>query len=141
MRTFVDYDNSGNRITRRYQTGFLIFLNCAPIYWFSKNQTSIDTISFGYDSVTMKQCCEYVRGLIYKLRMMGIPVKIPTFVFRDNQSVLSNTPMPHSTLKKKSSSLDFQFFQEGVEKSEWRTTYLNTHLNPSDMCTKSLPGG
>ena len=23
----------------------------------------------------MKQCCEYVKGLRYKLRMMGIPVK------------------------------------------------------------------
>ena len=73
--------------------------------------------------------------------MMVIPVEMPTFVFGDNQSVLANTLMPHSTLKKKSSSIYFHFVREGVAKSERRTTYINTHLNPLDMCTKPLPGG
>ena len=43
MRAFVDSDHAGDRITRIYRTGFLIVLNCAPIYWFSEKQTSIDT--------------------------------------------------------------------------------------------------
>jgi hypothetical protein len=73
--------------------------------------------------------------------MMGIPMEGPTFVFGDNQSVLSNTSQLHSSLKKKSSSIAFHFVREGVAKDEWRTTYLNTALNPADMCTKSLPGG
>ena len=89
----------------------------------------------------MKQSCEYVRGLRYKLRMMGIPVEQPTYVFGDNQSVLSNTSIPHSKLKKKSSSIAFHFVREGVAKSEWRTTYINTNDNTSGMLTKSLPGG
>ena len=73
--------------------------------------------------------------------MMGIPVDMPTFVFGDNQSVLANTSFPHSTLKKKSSSIAYHFVREGVAKSEWKTTYLNTNFNQSDMLTKSLPGG
>ena len=89
----------------------------------------------------MKQCCEYVHGLRHKLHIMGIPVVIPIFVFGYNQYVLANTSMPYSTLKKKLSIISFHFFQEGVAKSEWQTPYINTHLNPSDMCTKSLPGG
>ena len=48
---------------------------------------------------------------------------------------------PHSTLKKKSASIAYHFVREGVAKDEWRTTYLNTDLNPADMLTKSLPGG
>ena len=48
----------------------------------------------------MKQATEYVRGLHYKLRMMGILVDEPAFVFGDNKSVLCNTTMPGSTLKK-----------------------------------------
>ena len=66
----------------------------------------------------MKSCCEYLRGLQYKLRMMGIPVKLPSFVFGDNQSVLVNSSQPHSTLKKKSSSIAFHFIREGVAKDE-----------------------
>ena len=73
--------------------------------------------------------------------MMEIPVDLPTYVFGDNQSVLENTMFPHSKLRKKSSSIAFHFVREGVAKTEWKTTYLNTHLNPSDMLTKYLPGG
>ena len=141
MRAFVDSDHAGDVTTRRSRTGFLIFLNSAPIYWFSKKQTSVETSSFGSEFCAMKQCCEYVRGLRYKLRMMGISVDLPTFTFGDNQSVLSNTSKPHSTLKKKSASIAFHFVREGVAKDEWRTTYLNTDHNPADMLTKSLPGG
>ena len=107
----------------------------------SKKQTSIETSTFGAEFIAMKQCCEYVRGLRYKLRMMGIPVGLPSYIYGDKQSVLSNTGLPHSVLKKKSSSIAYHFVREGVARSEWRTTYINTNYNPADMCTKSLPGG
>ena len=119
MQAFVDSDHAGDSIIRRSRTGFLIFLNCAPIYWFSNKQTSIDTSSFDPDSVKIKQCFEYVRGLRYKLCMMGIPVKMLTFVFGDNKSVLSNTSMPRSTFKNVPSSISLHFFREEVAKYEW----------------------
>ena len=109
--------------------------------WFSKRQTSVETSSFGSEFVAMKLCCEYIRCLRYKLRIMGTNANEPTFVSGDNQSVFANVSRPHSILKKKSSSIAYHFVREGVAKDEWRTTYLNTHLNPSDMLTKSLPGG
>ena len=141
MRAFVDSDHAGDSVTRRSRTGFIIFLNSAPIFWFSKKQTSVETSTFGSEFIAMKQGCEYVRGLRYKLRMMGIPVEMPTFIFGDNKSVLANTSVPHSVLRKKSSSIAYHFVREGVAKDEWRTAYLNTDLNPADMETKSLPGG
>jgi len=73
--------------------------------------------------------------------MMGIPMEKPTFIFDDNRSVLINSSKPHSSLKKKSSSIAFHFVREGVAKDEWRVAYLNTNLNCADMATKSLPGG
>ena len=74
MRTFVDYDNAGKLTTRRSQTGFIIFLNSSPIYWFPKRKTSVETSSFGSEFIAMKQSCEYVRGMHYKylaLREIG----------------------------------------------------------------------
>ncbi len=121
----------------------MVFQNKAPIYWYSKKQGSCETSSFGSEFIAIKSCCEYILGLRYKLRMMGIPVEHPTYIFGDNQqSVLSNTSTKlHSTLKKKSSSIAFHFVRKGViARNEWRTTtYLNTNLNPADICTKSLP--
>ena len=72
---------------------------------------------------------------------MGIPVTEPTFVYGDNQSVLANTSNPDSQLKKKSLSIAYHFIREGCARDEWRTTYINTKLNPADLLTKALPSG
>ena len=141
VRAFVDSDHAGDKMTCWYRTGFIIFLNSTPNFWYSNKQGIIETISFGSEFMSMKQCCEFIRGIRYKLRMMGIPVYMPTYIFVDNQSVLANTSHHHSVLRKKSSSIVFHFICEGVVKNEWSTAYLNTHLNPSDMITKYLPGG
>mmetsp|Transcript_32905 Transcript_32905/g.60316 ORF Transcript_32905/g.60316 Transcript_32905/m.60316 type:complete len:104 (+) Transcript_32905:2128-2439(+) len=89
----------------------------------------------------MKQALEYVRGLRYKPRMLGIPVEEPAFVFGDNQSVLANTSVPGSTIKKKMNSLSYHFIHEGCARDERRTAYINIHLNFVDLLTKPLPSG
>jgi hypothetical protein len=73
--------------------------------------------------------------------MMGILCDQPTYIYGDNQSVLYNTSLPDSTLKKKCQSLAYHFIREGASRDEWRTAYVNTHLNPADMLTKPLPAG
>ena len=141
MTAYVDADHAGDTITRRSRTGFIVFLNCAPIYWYSKKQNSVETSSFGSEFMAMKHCTEYVRGLRYKLRMMGIPCELPTFIYGDNKSVLSNTSVPDSVLKKKSNSIAYHFVREGCAKDEWRMAYINTHDNPADLLTKPLSSG
>ena len=141
IRAFVDADHAGNLVTRRSRTGYIVFLNNAPIYWFSKRQTGIETSSFGSEFMAMKQCCEYLRGLRFKLRSMGIPVDFPCFVYGDNKSVLVNGSEPYSVLKKKSNSIAYHFVREGSSADEWRLTYINTDDNCSDMLSKCLPGG
>ena len=141
MRAFVDADHATDSMTRKSRTGFLIYLNCAPIYWTSKKQNSVETSSFGSEFIAMKQCTEYIRGLRYKLRMMGIPCEGPTYVYGDNKSVLFNTSIPDSVLKKKSQSIAYHFVREGAARDEWRTGYVNTHENPADILTKSLLPG
>ena len=118
------------------RTGFLVFLNCSLIYWTSKKQTSIESSSFGSEFIAMKQCCEYIRGLRYKLRMMGILCQGPAYIQGDNQSVLANTSIPDSTLKKKSQSIAYHFVCEGAARDEWRMSYINTHENEGDLLTK-----
>ena len=140
MRVFVDADHAGDRITRCSRRGFIVFLNGALIYWSSKKQNSCETSTFGSEFVAMKQATEYVRGLRYKLRMMGIKVDEPAFVFGDNKSVLCNTTAPESTLKKKSNAIAYHFVREGVARDEWRTAYVNTEENVADLLTKPLHG-
>jgi hypothetical protein len=140
MQVFVDADHAGDLITQRSQTGFIVFLNGAPIYWSSKKQTSCEMSMFGSKFVAMKQATEYICGLRYKLWMMGITVDEPAYVFGDNQLVLANTTAPGSRLKKKSNAFAYHFVWEGCARDEWRTAYINTDENVADLLTKSLAG-
>jgi len=141
MSAKVDADHAADTVSRRSRTGFFVYLNCLPIYWLSKKQTSVESSSFGSEFVAMKQCCEYLRGLRYKLRMMGIPCEGPAYIAGNNQSVLANTTVPDSMLKKKSQSICYHFVREGAARDEWRTSYVSTHDNEADLLTKVLPAG
>jgi len=88
----------------------------------------------------MKQAAKYVRSLRYKLRMFGIPVEGPAFIFGDNQSVLVNSYVPEFIINNKSQSIDFHFISEGCARDEWRTSYVHTSLNVADLMTKPLLG-
>ena len=118
----------------RSRTGFVVFLSSAPIYWLIKKQTSTETSTFGSTFCAMKQATEYICGLQYKLRMMGIAVEEPTYIYGDNQSVSANTTNPESTLKKK--SIAYHFIREGCARDEWRTAYICTHDNVAYLMTK-----
>lgn len=141
LRIFVDSDHAGDQRTRRSRTGFIIYLNMAPITWFSKKQSTIETSVFGAEFVAMKQGMETLRGLRYKLRMMGVPLSGPSFIYGDNMSVIHNTQRPESTLKKKSNSVCYHAVREAVAMGECLTGHVPTHDNPADICTKIMPGG
>ena len=138
---YCDADHAGDLLTRRSRSGFLIYINNSLIHWMSKRQLSIETSSYGSEFTSLKQCTEYLRGLRYKLTMMGVPTELPSYVFGDNKSVLANTSVPHSALKKKSCSVSYHFVREGVARDEWRVEYISTDNNPSDLLSKPVPGG
>ena len=136
---FVDADYTGDRATRRSRTGFIIFLNEAPIYWFSKKQTRVENSVFGSEFIAMRTGLEVVQGIRYKLRMMGVPLNTPTYIYGDNMSVIYNTSRPESTLKKKANSVCYHYIREAVAADECRTGHISTHENPADPLTKPLP--
>ena len=108
----VDADHLAGTATRRSKTGFLVHIDSAPVCWMSKKQNSVESSSFGSEFIAMKQCCEHVRGLCCKLRMMGIPVNGPAHTQGDNKSVLCDSSIPDSTSNKKSQSIACLFMRE-----------------------------
>jgi hypothetical protein len=141
LRLFVDSDHAGDHLARRSRTGFFIFMNMAPIFWLSRKQATIETSVFGAEFVAMKQGMEQMRALRYKLRMMGVPLSGPSYLYGDNMSVIHNTQRPESTLKKKSNSICYHAVRESVAMGESLTGHVSTHDNPADIATKSIGGG
>ncbi|KAI2513025.1 hypothetical protein MHU86_1316 [Fragilaria crotonensis] len=80
LRMFVDSDHAGDKRTCRSRVGFLIYLNMLPITWFLKKQATIETSVFGAEFVAMKRDMEALRGIRYKLRMMGVELAGPSYL-------------------------------------------------------------
>jgi len=110
------------------------------IMWCSQKQPTVESSVFGAEFVAMKSGIEAARGLRYKLRMMGIPINGPTYVFGDNMSVIYNTSKPESTLKKKSNSICYHAIRESVAMGESMTAHVPTEYNLADLLTKILYG-
>jgi hypothetical protein len=51
LRLFVDYDHACEQFTRHSKTGFFIYLNMAPLVWFSKRQPTVESSVFGAEFV------------------------------------------------------------------------------------------
>ena len=141
LHLFIDSSHADNKHIRRSRTGYFIYLNSALISWLSKKQATIETSVFGAEFVAMKHGMEALRGLRYKLHMMGVPLSGPSYVYGDNMSVIHNTQRPESTLKKKSNSICYHAIREAVAMGECLIAHISTHENPADLATKVLPGG
>jgi len=141
LRGYCDSDHAGEKRTRRSRSGYFIFLNMALVVWFSKKQSTIETSVFGAEFVSMKLLMEELRGLRYKLRMMGVPLPDPSYVYGDNMSVIHNTQRPESTLKKKCNSVCYHAVREAVAMNEMLVAKIDTNENCADLATKVLYGG
>jgi hypothetical protein len=137
---FVDASHAANVVTRQSRTGVLIFLNRAPILWFSKKQSTIETSSFGSEFQALKVGMELLLGFRYKIRMMGIPLEGYAHIKVDNMSVVKNTSVPESQLKKKSNSIAYHFVRQQVAADVARISYEPGETNLADMLTKIQAG-
>ena len=78
LRMLVDSNHAGDKVSRRSRTGFVIFLNHAMIDRLSKKQSMIEASVFGTEFCALRHGIENLRGICYKLRMMGIPLEKPS---------------------------------------------------------------
>ena len=99
----------------------------ACIDWLSKKRWTIETSVFGAEFVAMKHGMEKLRGLRYKLRMMGVPIDGPSYIYGDNKSAITNSTRPESVLKKKCNSICYH-------------AHISTHDNWTNFLTKVTSG-
>ena len=91
--------------------------------------------------MAMKQGMEVVRGLRYKLRMMGVQISVPTYVYGDIISVIHYIQHPELTLRKKSNLICYHAVRELVAMGESLTGHIPTEENCADLAAKIIPGG
>ena len=126
---FFDIDHGGDKVSHRLRSGFLIYVNATLVQWFPKKWSTAETSVFGAEFVTMKQDIDALRGLRYKLRMMGIPISGPLSIY---------TSRPASVLREKSNLVCYHAVHESVAMGESLGGHIPSKENDADPMTKDL---
>ena len=135
---FFDSSHASCLVTRRSTTCVLLFVNGTPIKWFSKHQNTVETSTYGSEIVAGRIAVDLAIELRYNLKMLGAPVKGTTVLFGDNKSMVTNTSLPHSTLKKRVSVNNYHGGREAVAAGIVSIVHCDTEYNLADMGTKAL---
>ena len=139
LNVYCDSDHAGNRITRRSQSGILIYGNMAPIEWYSKRQNTVEASTFGSEYNALRIATEKIKSLRYKLRMMGVSIDGPANVFVDNMSVVNSSVRPENVLKKKHLSIAYNLVRECFAAEIMDIYFVKSKDNLADVFTKVLP--
>ena len=134
---WVDANHAHCMLTRRSVTGIILFLNNTPVKWVSKRQKTVESSTYGSELVAAKQAVELLLDYRHMLRMMGANVEEAALMLGDNKSVVMNTTMPSSVLKKKHCAVNYHKVREACA-TFLRFTQIDSEANYVDILTKPL---
>jgi hypothetical protein len=114
MTVYFDADHAHDLVTRRFITGILVILNNTPIEWISKRQKTVETSTYGSESVASRIATELILEVSYMLRSLGVAFDGPALMLGDNTSLVLNTTVPSSVLKKKHNAIAYHRVKESI---------------------------
>jgi hypothetical protein len=125
-------------VTGRAMSGIIHFVNQTPIIYFCKKQKTVETATYGCEFMEDCQAAQQIIDLRYTLRMMGIPLDGPSWMFGENASVITSSTIPHSTLNKCHNALSLNCVRECIASKMLYLLHCSGKLNLTDMLTKPL---
>jgi hypothetical protein len=138
LTVYVDADHARNNVTRRSVTGILLLINNTPLVWISKRQRTVETSTFGSEMIAARMAIDLIIEMRYKLRCLGIRVEKRSELLGDNLSVVVNTTLPSSKIKKKHLSCQIMRVREAIAAGFVRFGHVRSEQNIADIMTKPL---
>ena len=134
----MDAAHASDKMTRHSHTGYIIFVNRAPIICYSKRQTTVESSTFSSEYIALKTCVEHIIGIRFKLMMFGIPIDGEARILNDNKSVVDSSSKLEHTLNKKHSSIAYHLVRWNVAAEVVRIGWIEGISNMADALTKRL---
>jgi hypothetical protein len=75
--------------------------------WYRKRQATVVTATFGSDFTAARIAVDQILDLKTLLRNLGAPVHTKSFMFGDNQAVVTSSTKTHSSLNKRYNALSY----------------------------------
>ena len=134
--TYVDANLLHDLISGRSVTGIIHFFNNTVVDTFSKLQPTVETATFGSEFVATRTAVDQIVANRIALRYLGVPVKGPSFLFGDNESVVTNSTIPHSKLGRRHTALAYHRTRAAIAAGILRYHHVDGDKNPADILSK-----
>ena len=134
----MDTDHAPDVVTSRSITAILLLLNNTLVRWVSKRQKTVETSTYGSELVAARIATELIMEMRYTLRMMGVPLDGPAMMLGDNMSVVLNTTVPSSVLKKKHNSICYHRVKEAIAAKVLKFAHIPSETNVANILSKPL---
>ena len=136
---WVDANLMSCLVTGRSTTGILHFINQTPVGWFCKKQNTVESATYGSEFVAARQCVDQIIDYRFTLRAMGVPIDGPAWMMGDNSSVITQSTIPQSVLKKRHHATSYHRVREAVARKILYFVHVPGKENMADVLTKFLP--
>jgi Reverse transcriptase (RNA-dependent DNA polymerase) len=136
LTTYVDANLYHDMVTGRAVTGILHLLNGTPIEWYSKRQGTVEVATYGSEFVAARIATDQIIDIRNTLRYLGIPVHGRTYMFGDNESVVTSSTLPHSLLNKRHNALSYHRVREAIAAKILSFLHIDGKTNPADILSK-----
>jgi hypothetical protein len=134
--TYTDANLYHDMLTGRSVTGILHFCNQTLIDWYSKRQATVETATFGSEFTAARISVDQIIDLRTTLRFLGVPITQKSFMFGDNQAVVTNSSIPHSSLNKRHNALAYHRVREMIAAKVLGYYWIDGKRNPADIVSK-----
>ncbi|CAJ1956273.1 unnamed protein product [Cylindrotheca closterium] len=111
-------------------------LNGTPIDFFSREQSTVETATYGSEFVATQTCVKQIMDLQQTLRYLGVPIKGQSYIFGDNECVVNSSSRREAKLHKRHVALSFHRVREAVASNMLSFIYIDGVLNPADILSK-----
>ena len=134
--TYKDANLYHDLATGKAVTGVLHFLNQTPIEWYSKKQATVETATYGSEFSAARTAIQQIAGLRLTLRYLGVPIGECSYLFGDNESVVTSSTVPHSQLSKRWHALSYHYTREAIASGMVEFHHIPGPQNPADILSK-----
>ena len=89
-------------------------VNNTIVKTYSKRQSTVESSTYGSELVAARIATDMAVEIRYTLQMLGVPIDGSVLMLGDNKSVVMNTTIPSSALKKKHCAVAYHQVCEAV---------------------------
>lgn len=136
---YCDADWASDSDSRKSQTGYVFYLNGAPVSWTSIKQTTVALSSVESEYMALSSATQELIYLRQLLSDLGFPQKDPTVIYEDNSGCINLSNDRGFSRRTKHIDVRHHFIRDEVAAGRMKLMHIPTARQVADLLTKALP--